>query len=89
MSRKTYKPEQIIGMLREAEVRLSQGQTVGGICRGFGVSEQTFYLYGRLFRCKCDLVGLLRSVANIYPASAGLKPERPNGASACARLSSW
>ena len=28
MSRKHYTPEQIIGMLREAEVSLSQGQTV-------------------------------------------------------------
>jgi hypothetical protein len=29
MSRKRYTPEQIISMLREAEVSLSQGQTVG------------------------------------------------------------
>jgi len=29
MSRKRYTPEQIIGMLREAEIRLSQGQKVG------------------------------------------------------------
>ena len=29
MSRKRYTPEQIIGMLREAEVSLSQGQTIG------------------------------------------------------------
>ena len=43
MIRKTYKPEQIIGMVREAEVLLSQGQTVGEICRGFGVSEQSYY----------------------------------------------
>ena len=28
MSRKRYTPEQIISMLREAEVALSQGQTV-------------------------------------------------------------
>jgi len=41
MSRKRYTPEQIIGMLREAEIRLSQGQKVGEICRGFGVSEQS------------------------------------------------
>ena len=41
MGRKRYTPEQIIGMLREAEIRLSQGQTVGEICRGFGVSEQS------------------------------------------------
>ncbi len=43
MSRKRYTLEQIIGMLREVEVRLSQGQTVGEICRGFGVSEQSYY----------------------------------------------
>ena len=47
MSRKTYKPEQIIGMLREAEVRLSQGATVGEVCRGFGVSEQSYYRWQR------------------------------------------
>ena len=29
MSRKRYTPEQIISMLREAEVALSQGQPVG------------------------------------------------------------
>ena len=47
MSRKRYTPEQIIGMLREAEIRLSQGQTVGEICRGFGVSEQSYYRWRR------------------------------------------
>lgn len=47
MSRKRYSPEQIIGMLREAEVRLSQGQTIGEICRGLGVSEQSYYRWRR------------------------------------------
>ena len=47
MSRKRYTPEQIIGMLREAEVRLSQGETVGVICRGLGVSEQSYYCWRR------------------------------------------
>ena len=42
MSRKRYTPEQIIGMLREAEVSLSQGQTVGQVCRTLGVSEQSY-----------------------------------------------
>ena len=40
MSRKRYTPEQIISMLREAEVALSQGQTVGQVCRVLGVFEQ-------------------------------------------------
>jgi len=47
MSRKRYTPEQIIGMLREAEVRLSQGETVGAICRALGISEQSYYRWRR------------------------------------------
>jgi len=43
MSRKRYTPEQIIGILREAEVSLSQGRTVGQVCRTLGVSEQSYY----------------------------------------------
>jgi len=33
MSRKRYTPEQIIGMLREAEVELAQGKTTVEVCR--------------------------------------------------------
>lgn len=47
MSRKRYTPEQIIWMLREAEVRLSQGETVGVICRSLGFSEQSYYRWRR------------------------------------------
>ena len=43
MARKRYTTEQIIGILREAEVRLSQGEPVGLICRGLGISEQSYY----------------------------------------------
>ena len=43
MSRKHYTPEQIISMLREAEVALAQGQSVGQACRTLGVSEQSYY----------------------------------------------
>ena len=42
-----YKPEQIISMLREAEVGLSQGKTVGQVCRSLGVSEQSYYRWRR------------------------------------------
>ena len=38
MSWKRYTPEQIIGFLREAEVRLSQGEKIGVICCDMGVS---------------------------------------------------
>jgi putative transposase len=47
MSRKRYSPEQIIGFLLEAEVRLSQGEKIGVICRGLGVSEQSYYRWRR------------------------------------------
>jgi putative transposase len=47
MSRKRYTAESIIGMLREAEVRLSQGQTVGEISRSLGISEQSYYRWRR------------------------------------------
>src|SRR3712207_7186452 len=40
MSRKRYTPEQIIGLLREAEVILSQGVKTPEVCRRLGVSEQ-------------------------------------------------
>jgi len=34
--------EQIINKLREAEVALAQGETVGQICRHLGISEQSY-----------------------------------------------
>ena len=43
MAKKAFKPEQIIGKLREAEVFLSQGLTVGETSRKLGVTEQTYY----------------------------------------------
>ena len=47
MSRKRYTPEEIIGLLREAEVLLSQGEKIGLICRGLGISEQSYYRWRR------------------------------------------
>ena len=43
MSRKRFSSEQIIGMLREAEVLQSQGKTIGEASRKLGISEQTYY----------------------------------------------
>jgi len=47
MSRKRFSVEQIINHLREAEVLVSQGQTIGEICRRIGVSEQSYYRWRR------------------------------------------
>ena len=43
MPRKRYSPEEIIHKLREAEVLLSQDQTVQQAVRQLGISEQTYY----------------------------------------------
>lgn len=44
MTRKRYTPEQIISMVREAEVGLAQGDKVDPICRRLGISEQSYCL---------------------------------------------
>ncbi len=47
MGKKTHTAEQIIGKLREAEVLLSQGGTVGEVSRKIGITEQTYYRWRR------------------------------------------
>ena len=43
MARKRYSPEQIISMLREAEVQLAKGLKVKAVCRQLSITEQTCY----------------------------------------------
>ena len=43
MVRKGYTPEQIINKLREAEIQINQGITIGEASRKLGVTEQTYY----------------------------------------------
>jgi hypothetical protein len=43
MKKKEFKPEQIITMLREAEVVLAQGSTAVEVVRKPGITEQTSY----------------------------------------------
>ena len=43
MAKKRHTAEQIISKLREAEVRLAQGTKLPQVCRGLGVTEQTYY----------------------------------------------
>jgi len=49
MSRKRYSPEKIIGMLREAEIVLAQGMTIGQVCRELSISEQTYYRWRKQY----------------------------------------
>ena len=43
MSRKRHSAEQIIHKLREAEVRLAQGQSVADVCKQLETTAQTYY----------------------------------------------
>ena len=43
MPRKTYKPEEIVGILRDAGIKQGQGQSVANICREKGISEAIYY----------------------------------------------
>ena len=43
MARKRFSAEEIIQKRREAEVHLSQGNTIPEACRKIGVTDQTYY----------------------------------------------
>ena len=47
MARKSYTPEQIINKLREAEILLSQGNTLVVVWKKIGVSDCTYYRWRR------------------------------------------
>jgi len=43
MKRNRFSAEQIVNKVRQAEVLLSQGQTVAQVSKTLGVTEQTYY----------------------------------------------
>ena len=43
MARKKYGPEQVIRMLREAEVELAKGSKVPAVCKKLGITPNTYY----------------------------------------------
>ncbi|MCH8100864.1 MAG: transposase [Proteobacteria bacterium] len=49
MARKRYNAEEIIHRLREADVLLGQGETVGQVCKQLGVVEQTYYRWRKAY----------------------------------------
>jgi ACT domain-containing protein len=52
MPGKRPKPEEIVSKLRQVEVLQGQGMPIADAVRQIGVTQQTYYLYGRLSRCK-------------------------------------
>ena len=49
MGRKTYSPEKIVRKLREAEVLISQGNTIAQTSRLLGITEQTYYRWRKQY----------------------------------------
>jgi transposase-like protein len=43
MSRKRYRPEEVVRKLREADVLISQGKSIAQTIKSLGVSEVTYY----------------------------------------------
>ncbi len=85
MVKKSHSPEQIINKLREAEILLNQGTTVGEASRKIGVTEQTYYRWRKEYggmrieqakRLKClekENARLKKLVADISLDNAILK----------------
>ncbi len=70
MARKRYKPEEIVSLLRQAEVLHGQGMSMADAIGQLGISEVTFYLYGWLSRTRdVDLsdVGRLQTSIRHHP----------------------
>jgi putative transposase len=51
MKRSRFTEEQVIGVLKEQEAGMPSAE----VCRKHGISSATFYIYGRLSRCKVTL----------------------------------
>ena len=49
MGRKINSPEQIIRKLREAEVLIGQGNTIGQASRQLNITEQTYYRWRKQY----------------------------------------
>ena len=49
MKRKYRRPEQIIQLLRQAETKSAEGQSIGDICRQLGISDVTYYYWRKQY----------------------------------------
>jgi len=51
MARKRHLDEDILKLLREIELKLSNGSDVQSACRGVGISDATYYNWRKRFGC--------------------------------------
>ena len=49
MKRKFFAVERSVTMLREAEVRISQGRTIRYLSRELGITEQAYYSWKKVY----------------------------------------
>ena len=49
MPKKANTPEQIINKLREAEILLSQGNSISNACKKIGITDQTYYRWRKQY----------------------------------------
>ena len=49
MPKKTYKPEEIVAKLRQADVLIAQGSKIADVVRTIGVTQVTYYRWRREF----------------------------------------
>ncbi len=78
MRRSRFSEEQIIGILKEHHAGLSAKE----LCRKHGISDATFYIYGRLFRCKVFFELYRRDIGCKHLSGVTGLMVRPNGVSA-------
>lgn len=55
MTKKHHKPEEIVTKLRQADVLISQGQSVADAVRAIGVTEVTYYRWRQEFDGHCHV----------------------------------
>ena len=71
MKRKYRKPEQILKLLRQAQVQLAQGQSFEEMCRQLGISDSTYYYWCKQYG-KMD-VDQARRLKDLQKENARLK----------------
>ena len=82
MNQKQFTTEQIIVLLREADVKLSRGKNLGQICREIGITEQSYYRcrreYGEMKAARVKRIqDLERENGRSKKAVAELSLEKP------------
>lgn len=65
MPKKRRSPDEIIGMLRQAEIELGAGLALAAVCQKLGISEQTYYRWRKSYGgMRVDEVKRLRALAS-------------------------